>query len=283
MRYRNMARYGKVARIWRQVVLSGLLAVGWLQADDGPELTRHVVELERFPNLPRLTILHLSDLHASAEVPLNWIRKAVTQGLRGHPDLILLTGDYITDRIPSVAAYVDCLAGLAKAAPTYASLGNHDGGDWAAGAGGYASTTNVEHMLRQAGITVLKNQAVTVNVRGQKLRLVGLGDVWATQFRPQKAFPAQAERLPTLVLSHNPDTKSALLKYDWDLLLCGHTHGGQVVLPFVGAAAAPVEDKQFVRGLQRWNGRWIHITAGVGQVSTPRLNCPAEACLLELR
>jgi predicted MPP superfamily phosphohydrolase len=245
-------------------------------------LTKHAVPLGRFPTLTNLTILHLSDLHASAEVPLSWIRKTIARGLEAKPDLILLTGDYITDKIPSVDAYAACLAELSRKAPAYASLGNHDGGDWAAGAGGYVTTTNVERMLEQAGIVVLKNRGATVTIRGQRLRLVGLGDLWATQFRPKKAFAAQGERLPTLVLSHNPDTKGALLKYDWDLLLCGHTHGGQVVLPFLGAAAAPVEDKEFVRGLRRWNGRWVHITAGVGQVSAPRLNCPAEVCLIEI-
>jgi len=130
MRCRNMARDGKVARIWRQVVLLGLLAVGWLQAGDGPELTKHAVPLGRFPTLTNLTILHLSDLHASAEVPLSWIRKAFARGLEAKPDLILLTGDYITDKIPSVDAYAACLAELRRKAPAYASLGNHDGGDW---------------------------------------------------------------------------------------------------------------------------------------------------------
>jgi predicted MPP superfamily phosphohydrolase len=66
------------------------------------------------------------------------------------------------------------------------------------------------------------------------------------------------------------------------LLLCGHTHGGQIRLPFVGTPFAPVRDKRFVEGLHQWDGRWMYITRGVGNLHGVRFNCPPEVSLLTL-
>jgi len=76
----------------------------------------------------------------------------------------------------------------------------------------------------------------------------------------------------TVLLSHNPDSKTEVQDHPWDLMLCGHTHGGQLWIPFVGAPFAPIRDKRFVKGLRRWNNRWIHVTKGVGNLHGLRLN-----------
>jgi predicted MPP superfamily phosphohydrolase len=85
-----------------------------------------------------------------------------------------------------------------------------------------------------------------------------------------------------ILLSHNPDTKEFLKFHPWDLLLCGHTHGGQVVLPGLGAPWTPVRDKRFIAGMYSWDNRWIHITRGVGNVHGLRFNCPPEVSLVTL-
>jgi len=110
-----------------------------------------------------------------------------------------------------------------------------------------------------------------------------VGDVWAGECNPQRAFASgPAGRLPTVLLSHNPDTKDLLRQFIWDLMLAGHTHGGEVELPFLGQPFAPVVDKRFVRGLHRWEDRWLHVSKGVGSLHGIRVNCPGDVTLLRL-
>jgi predicted MPP superfamily phosphohydrolase len=83
-----------------------------------------------------------------------------------------------------------------------------------------------------------------------------------------------------ILLNHNPDAKDLVRSYEWDLMLCGHTHGGQVCLPFIGAPFAPVRDKRYLHGLYAWNKRWLHISSGVGNLHGIRFNCRPEVSLL---
>jgi hypothetical protein len=232
----------------------------------------------------RLKVLQLSDLHASKFVSLDFIARAVELGLSLKPDLVLLTGDFITGKFDQFEGYEQVLSPLAKAAPCFACLGNHDGGAWAAARHGYSDTEAVRSLLSKSGIELLHNRATHVRLKDRTLRLIGLGDWWADEFDPGRAFAgvASSPDETVIVLSHNPDTKDLLKAYTWDLLACGHTHGGQLYLPLIGAPFAPVNDKRFVQGLHRWNGRWIHITKGVGNLLGVRFNCRPEVSLLTL-
>ena len=248
------------------------------------EVGRHEVPLSKSGGKTPLKILQLSDFHASPWVSLDFIREAIGLGLQQQPDLILLTGDFITRSFNQFDGYAEVLAPLAKAAPTFACLGNHDGRLWAGKGRGYEDTMFVRSVLSQAQVTLLHNTTQSVRVRDWQLTLVGLGDFWAREMQPAAAF-AQSPATrgdATLVLSHNPDTKTYLNSFAWDLMLCGHTHGGQVCLPFIGAPFAPVLDKRFLAGLYRWEDRWIHVTRGVGNLYGVRFNCRPEVSLLTL-
>ncbi|MCB0286269.1 MAG: phosphodiesterase, partial [Calditrichaeota bacterium] len=110
-------------------------------------------------------------------------------------------------------------------------------------------------------------------------------DWWAGEIDPPKAFAQlspESHSAPKIVLSHNPDTKTHIQPFEWDLLLCGHTHGGQIRFPLIGAPFAPVRDKRFVEGLHRWENRWLHITRGIGNVRGIRINCRPEISHLSL-
>jgi predicted MPP superfamily phosphohydrolase len=228
-------------------------------------------------------VLHLSDLHASDVVPLAFIEKAVRMGLELKPDLVLLTGDYISGRFDKFDEYGRILRLLSEKHPCYATLGNHDGGRWASVRGGYNDTQAVRDLLKAGGITLLHNLSVEAKIRETSLRLVGLGDWWAGDFSPEAAFTATPNHDgAALVMSHNPDTKELLRDYSWDLMLCGHTHGGQLQVPLIGAPFAPVRDKRFVKGLHNWEGRWLHITKGVGNLLGVRINCRPEISLITL-
>jgi hypothetical protein len=236
------------------------------------------------PGLPgRVRVLHLADLHASPYVPFSLIERAIDMGVGAKPDLIFLTGDFITNDSPfDRAVYQRCLERLSRAAPCFACLGNHDGGSWTATIGGHRDSSLVRSLLASSGVTLLHNRAQLVSVRGQRLQLVGLGDIWNDEADPGVAFAAANPRLPTAVLAHNPDTKDLIGAYPWHVMLSGHTHGGQILVPVIGTRFVAVKDKRFIAGLHEWNHRQVYVTRGVGSLGGIRLNCRPEVTVLEL-
>ena len=227
-------------------------------------------------------LVHLSDLHAD-ETPLSVISDAVRIVESANPDLIALTGDYITSVLSYQREYLDLLSRLSRIAPTYAVLGNHDGGEWARGAGGYWDSNFVRRILSRARIEVLHNRRERLAIGERRLDLVGIGDLWSGEFEPRKAFGQVQSAVPTVVLSHNPDSKSEIAEARWDLLLSGHTHGGQLVVPITGERPfAPVKDKRYIAGMIPWQDRMVHVTTGVGTIMGMRFNCPPEVVVIDL-
>ena len=169
---------------------------------------------------------------------------------------------------------------LSAVAPTFAVLGNHDGGNWARYRRGNSDTRFVERMLEESGITLLHNRSERVTVRGERLTLAGVGDLWSREIDGHKAFASVRGAEAVILLSHNPDSKDKLDSFPWDLMLSGHTHGGQVIVPLEGARYAPVVDKRYVAGLKPWGSRQIHVTRGVGNVGGVRFRCRPEVSTL---
>jgi hypothetical protein len=233
---------------------------------------------------PTVRIVHLSDLHASSVVPFGFIAEAIDLALAQKPDVIAVTGDFVTSTMVEPARYADILRRLPAAAPTFACLGNHDGGPWTKRAGGLATTDEVSGLLRAAGITHLENSGCSMTIRGRELQLIGVGDLWCGMCDPNTAFTRTPPRkgAARVLLNHNPDAKQLLRPFDWDIVLCGHTHGGQLRLPFIGTPFAPVKDKRYVEGLHRWEERWLYITHGVGNLHGVRFNCRPQVSVLDL-
>jgi len=228
-------------------------------------------------------ILQLSDFHASSSVPFSLIEKSVEMGLEAKPDVICLTGDFVTDAAPfDDAEYARILRRLSSAAPVFASLGNHDGGTWAARVGGFADSSVVRELLLDSNVSLLHNRSEAVRVRDQSIRFAGVGDLWSHGVDGDLAFADVSTENPAILLAHNPDTKDLLADRPWDLMLSGHTHGGQVVLPFFGARFVPVRDKRFIAGLKQWKGRQVYVTRGVGNVRGVRVNCRPEVTVLDV-
>jgi|tagenome__1003787_1003787.scaffolds.fasta_scaffold20613597_2 predicted MPP superfamily phosphohydrolase len=244
------------------------------------DLTGRRVRLQT-PLAHPVRILQLSDLHASLPVPLSMIHHAITAGLAKKPDLICLTGDFITYHQDfSAAKYAATLRRLSSFAPTFAVLGNHDGGGWAAWHNGNGDHRLVDRILEDGEVELLHNRSAQVEVRGARLNLVGVGDLWSDEVDGRRAFADARPGQPTVLLAHNPDTKSEVRRHPWDLMLSGHTHGGQVIVGFDGAKYAPVKDKRYVAGLKSWGTRQIHVSRGVGNVGGVRFRCRPEATVL---
>jgi predicted MPP superfamily phosphohydrolase len=231
-----------------------------------------------------LRIVHLTDIHWG-NASRRYLRAAFRRAAEQKPDVILLTGDYMDGRVEDKAGFIALMKILPDAAPTYAVQGNHDGGSWAALSGGYENTETIRRLMTEAGVRYLENAYSCPLLKGARVCIGGAGDVWARNFFPER-FAPRMDREPAdlrLMLLHNPDGKERLLDAQWDLLLAGHTHGGQIVLPWIGSPWAPVLDKRVLKGLFRYEGRWVHISPGVGRSGhRVRFNCRPEVSVLEV-
>lgn len=255
------------------------------------EVAQVPIRLKGLPEAFRgFKIAQLSDLHSSPLVDKEHLDHAVDLALAEKPDLIVLTGDFIghTLRTPSNhihefdPQYLDNLvAAVARAkAPfgTYAVLGNHD--FWS----GPEVTQRICHEFKtRAGIPMLRNQRVTLTKEEESIQLLGVDDYWHS-WDLRKALRKVPRQSVKILLSHNPDINWKIKpSHKIDLVLSGHTHGGQVAFPFVGAPFSPTRNHRYLRGLVRDGDRQTYITRGVGHLVVPiRFNCPPEVTLITL-
>jgi predicted MPP superfamily phosphohydrolase len=181
--------------------------------------------------------------------------------------------------------YRDALKVLSSQAPTFASPGNHDGGEWVFPLGGYPTTDAVQGLLESSGIHFLQNQCADLEIHGHRMRIAGLGDMWSGFFKPGLIEDALAHVPPplTIVLSHNPENLAYTDRLHWDVMLSGHTHGGQVSLPIIRPPILPVKDRRYIEGLYRLGNRFLYVSKGVGTILRIRFNCRPEITVLTIR
>jgi uncharacterized protein len=271
----------------RFVLAAGLLCAGGLTygsyESSNLEVVRKTFRAGRRPLSRPVKILHLADLHVTTYGGLGMVKEALRLGRREKPDLICFTGDLISHKWVDFESYGPVLKQFSQIAPVFVSLGNHDGGDWSGPRCGFSNIEKITQFLDTSGATLLHNQSIKLNIHGVDVTLTGLGDQLAGCADPRRAFanrPAEAD--VTVVLMHNPDDKEDIREYAWDLVLCGHTHGGQISVPIVGPLYLPVRDRRFGAGLYPGEDRWLYITKGVGSGLGLRFNCPPDISLLTL-
>jgi predicted MPP superfamily phosphohydrolase len=221
------------------------------------------------PALSGLRIGLLTDIHRSRWVSDEDVHQAVRRLTDARPDLIVLGGDYVTwgDRA-FVDSAAESLSGLNAPHGVFAVLGNHD------------DDHDMPAALAARGFTVLKDARTQLTVKGEILELVGIR-FW-TRRANDIARLARGASGTTILLAHDPRRMVEAAEVGIPLVLSGHTHGGQVVLPGFGAIAArkfPV-----VAGLGARDGTSLFVSRGVGTVYVPvRINCPPEVAVLTLR
>ena len=229
------------------------------------------------PDLDGFRIALLTDLHAGEGTPLWLIRRAARLAMRQKPDLIAVTGDLAADDAPSFAPVLGTLDELRAPHGVWTVPGNHD------------YTVGIERwrqeVANQPNLRDLTNGAEVRRVGQARLCVAGVDDF--SRGRPRlDALPPPEERDFTLLLAHDPDqAEKARREYDAvDLIVSGHTHGGQVRLPFVGAIKNPAEfDELYEEGLRRRPWTQVYTSRGVGTVRIPvRFLCRPEVAVLEL-
>ncbi|MEM8831874.1 MAG: metallophosphoesterase [Cyanobacteria bacterium P01_G01_bin.19] len=246
------------------------------------------------------TIVQLSDLHYDG-IRLNeeTLNKAIALSNAENPDLVVITGDFVTDNPQPIEELSQHLACLRSKHGVYGCLGNHD-----------LVPKNAKSIIIQAlakiNLRILWHEVAYP--LGDDLAIAGLPDFWSPEFDPAIALKQIPQDIPRIVLSHNPDSASVLKQWRVDLQLSGHTHGGQIVIPYYGAAAAalpqirqqiPPEIRKHIPFLKNnyskvvrhwnWSEGWhqvgrnqLYVNRGLGTYQPGRFNCPPEVTVITL-
>ncbi|MBK7709429.1 MAG: metallophosphoesterase [Acidobacteria bacterium] len=232
------------------------------------------IKLSKLPKrLDGFRIVHLSDTHHSPFTGIDHINRAVKVANRLKPDVFLLTGDYVSHDREFIAPVAEALGRLKSESGTFACLGNHD--HW-------TDADEVTKRFRAVGINVLINEGARFTARGASFWLCGVDDymVGKTDLRAalHGSFPDEMK----VLLAHNPVLVRQAARYGVDLVLSGHTHGGQVKWRDEEKRILP--KRRLTNGLHRRKETQIYITRGIGTVVFPvRYQCPPEISLLELQ
>ncbi|MCP4700727.1 MAG: metallophosphoesterase [Gammaproteobacteria bacterium] len=269
-----------------RVAVYGLLPLSVYQY--GRRVEAEWLQIERVNIfLPRLhadlsgfRIVQMSDFHFYPYVRLEYIREAVLLANTLHPDLIVLTGDYIDHQPEAIRKLAPLLSQLDAKLGVFAVLGNHD--IW-------GGKKMIASALRQAGLTVLVNDGVLLGTGQAALYLAGLDDGFSGHPDLSKALAKLPEGVPCILLVHEPDLADEFAGSGRvSIQLSGHTHGGQVRLPGIGAPVLPPLGEKYDAGLYRVKDMQLYTTRGIGVIGLPygppiRLNCRPEITELTLR
>jgi uncharacterized protein len=269
--------------------------------------------------LQGLKLLQFSDLHLNANLSNHFLDKLIHKIQALKPDLILFTGDSLCygqmvepDRLrkffQSLTAPYGC----------FAVLGNHDYAECVSvnSSGDYDVIEPGPSLLKKAfsrlqesvvlskkvtkrvkkipfneslmrlfektSFKLLHNETVTITIKNTKFNVCGLGEYMMGRSIPSKAFSTYDDRYPGVILLHNPDGAPELKKYPGNIILSGHTHGGQVNLPWMWKKFTLLENMEFKKGLQQLGDKWIYINRGIGSVIPFRLFSPPEILFINL-
>jgi predicted MPP superfamily phosphohydrolase len=273
------------------IVGAGALVLGTdatVFAANEPQLVRLEIPLSRLPAaLDGFTIAQLSDLHYDEHFSAVPIRKAVAIVNALQPDLIALTGDFVT--IPAFSDYLHnakkgaataetcalAIASLHAPYGVFAILGNHDHD---------SDPDRVIAALVGQGIQLLRNASAPIEAAGSRLWLTGVDDILTGKPDLDVTMRGIPRTEPVVLLAHEPDYADHAAAYPIDLQLSGHSHGGQIRIPLIGAPILPDMAKKYPWGLRRIGLLTLYTNVGLGTIRVAaRLNCPPEITLITLR
>jgi predicted MPP superfamily phosphohydrolase len=252
------------------------------------EQTQCVLPLSGWKGQP-IHVLHLSDLHWGPHAPHQSLQKALELAANLEPDLVIWTGDFLVDSATHDWDGLAQILGRVRGRfGTFACLGNHDYASYVSLDGGrlhqgeqgsrvlrilrrliggpaevgvfptLEPSAPLVSLLADQQVDLLHNRSQIVQVHGLPLEIAGTGDPWAGQHHQLR--PSQSGA--SVLLTHNPDCARSHLN-DWSAVLCGHTHGRQINLPWLGKRLCNARGP-FTRGLYREQNRWVYVNRGLG-------------------
>jgi predicted MPP superfamily phosphohydrolase len=256
---------------------------GFLVEPHTPVIDDIRIALARLPEaFHGFRIALLGDLHFGPYAGKTQVERAVRLALSQKPDLAILCGDFVSHPLfrpygiegarhaEPCAEVLQQLSGT----PVVSILGNHDY---------WNGPEIVAQALDRHGLNVLRNQSLPLERAGQRIWIVGVDDVIAHANDLDKALDGIPSNETKIVAVHEPDFADQVAMYPVDLQLSGHSHGGQVRIPFLGAPVLPHLGRKYSIGLNRVRDLQVYTNRGIGVVSPPvRLNCPPEVTLITL-
>lgn len=257
----------------------------------------HIADLPKY--LRGIRLVQLSDFHYERwSLSKRLLTEAIEASNQANPDLIVLTGDYITHKSESIYRLVSELKFLKSRFGIYAVLGNHDVEQ-------DCFKAAIIYALQSVGICVLWNEVVYP--MGNEIALVGMAELWSGMFKPESVFRNIPTHIPRIVLSHNPDTAELMQNWRVDIQLSGHTHGGQFVIPRIGPAAiilkkihqtipnslkrkipyisdyyTVVKHWEWSQGLHQVGNNLLYVNRGLGSYLPGRFCCRPEITIFTL-
>jgi uncharacterized protein len=222
-------------------------------------------------------IVQLTDLHArSAFMDRQQLEKVARLANQQQPDLIAMTGDYVTNNADKSEEMLANAFGKLRAKDgVVAVMGNHDRGD---------DSTPIERALQVGKIKLLNNAVHSIDRQGSLLNIAGVDDVWLKRANLPKTIAQLPNTGANILLAHEPDFGDiAAASYRFELQLSGHSHGGQIVLPFAPRVTPPW-GKKYINGLYRVGTMQLYVSPGVGTTGPPkaRFNCRPEISVIVL-
>lgn len=226
-------------------------------------------------------IAQLTDLH-TGRVPLDYLQRVVARVKQINPDLLAVTGDLVHHDPDMIEPVTRLLSGFS--CPVLVSFGNHDYAPLRGDDDPYDPelADKLQVALTASGCQVLRNAGTPITRDGQTLWMVGLDDLWFGDFNPRLAFASVPKGATVIALSHNPDTAEKLAPQHPDLILSGHTHGGQIRLPYFGAMRLNVAQPQYDMGHFYLPRSQLYVSTGVGYIRRVRFNCRPEVPVVRL-
>jgi predicted MPP superfamily phosphohydrolase len=259
------------------LAVSATAAYATLIAPQNYEITETDVFLTNLPErFEGFRITQLTDIHHSRIVDLAEVQRVVTLANETKPDLIVLTGDYTTSYRRYIEPCAEVLAGLKAPEGVWAVLGNHDH---------YTDPELTTRALLRNRIPVMNNLNTVLRRGADAIQLAGIDD-WSWNGTDWKrAFYGVNESLPLVLLSHQPSVLDLDVSKKAALIISGHTHGGQIKLPFIGAPARfATIDLKYANGLFQRDQTQLYVSRGTGVIGLPvRLGVRPEIAVLRLR
>jgi hypothetical protein len=250
------------------------------------EVNRHDIPMRGLPTaFDGFRIVQLSDLHCSPQMPARFLHEAIDLAQAQQADLAVVTGDFVHKGYKFVETAADAVERLSAPHGVHAVLGNHDFAVRnSLGFRRYRRLhRTIDEALRERGIQVLRNTRLPLHQDGSSIYLCGVDDLWSRACDLTGALDGIPANVPRILLAHNPRTVEHLEGRRCDLVLSGHTHGGQINWPGYGPLFLGRKARRFASGLYQHNGTHLYVNKGVGFGLPFRFRVRPEVAVLTLR